>query len=355
MSYKYVLTSLHPEDRRRVDEGVKRALAKKIDYDMEYRALLPDGRVRWVLSKGRPFYDENERPVRLVGTVMDITERKKAVDALRTAREKLAQANEALEDKVAERTLKLKDAVAELEHFSYTITHDMRAPLRAMKAFAEILLEEAPDKLDPEHQEYLRRIMSSSLRMDHLIEDALNYSKIAREEFVLVPVDVDRLVHDMINSYPSFHLPAADVSIDGPLGRVLGTESGLTQCFSNLLNNAVKFVRPNQLPVVRIRSETRDEFIRFWVEDNGIGIPSEYQKKIFGMFQRLNNDYEGTGIGLALVAKVVDRICGRMGVESAENQGSRFWLEFKSCNDCPADYSISAEKACANSNESTGS
>jgi PAS domain S-box-containing protein len=251
-----------------------------------------------------------------------------------------------LEQRVGERTSKLQDALAELEHFSYTITHDMRAPLRAMKAFAEILVEELDSKLDLEHQDYLRRIMSSSERMDHLIQDALNYSKIARDEFILAPVDVEELLRDILNSYPTLQPPQAEISIEGKLPRLLGNEAGMTQSFSNLLNNAVKFVRPHETPRVRIWAEERGEFVRLWFEDNGIGIAPEYQERIFGMFQRLNHSYEGTGIGLALAQKVVERMCGRIGLESKLGQGCRFWLEFRPCEECAPDYTVPAEVIC---------
>jgi PAS domain S-box-containing protein len=239
-----------------------------------------------------------------------------------------------LENRVAERTTRLQEAVAELEHFSYTITHDMRAPLRAMRGFGEILIEEAQDALKPEHQEGLRRIMAAAARMDLLIQDALSYSKVVREELVLHPVDTLGLLRELIHSYPGFQPPKAQVHLDSSLPPVLGNEAGLTQCFSNLLSNAVKFVQQGQLPRVVISWEARGEHVRLWFEDNGIGIPLEYQERIFGMFQRLSKDFEGTGIGLALVRKVVDRMLGRVGVESAPGQGSRFWVELKNCEYC---------------------
>jgi signal transduction histidine kinase len=167
------------------------------------------------------------------------------------------------------------------------------------------------------------------------------------------------LLADMLKSYPEFQPPRAEVRLEGEFPRVLGNEAGLTQCFSNLLSNAVKFVPPGRPPCVRIRAErveglsgaecevrraesvtiqspqSKDQsgWVRIWFEDNGTGIPRGGEKKIFDMFRRMHgSDYEGTGIGLALVRKVMERMGGRVGVESEEGKGSRFWIELRTPN-----------------------
>lgn len=245
----------------------------------------------------------------------------------RRLKQELQQNNQRLDGLVKERTAELQDLVNELEHFSYTITHDLRAPLRAMHGFAGLLAEECMDTLNEQCREYLRRITTAAGRMDRLIMDALSYSKVVRHQMPMEPVDMGRLLHGMIESYPIFQLPKADVQIDGTLPAVMGNEAGLTQCLSNLLGNAVKFMPPGRTPIVRIRAERRGERVRVWCEDNGIGIPAEMQARVFVMFQRLSKDYEGTGIGLALVKKVVERMGGAVGVESEPGKGSRFWIE----------------------------
>ncbi len=242
-------------------------------------------------------------------------------------KQELQRTNTNLDRLVKDRTAELQELVNELEHFSYTITHDLRAPLRAMHGFAGLLAEECMGLLNEQSREYLKRITTAAGRMDRLITDALSYSKVVRHEMPMEPVDVKRLVAGMIESYPVFQAPKADVEIVGDLPPVLGNEAGLTQCFSNLLGNAVKFVPASTKPVVRIYSERRDGRVRFWCEDYGIGIPAELQARVFVMFQRLSKDYEGTGIGLALVKKVVDRMGGAVGVESVPGKGSRFWIE----------------------------
>ncbi len=234
-----------------------------------------------------------------------------------------------LERLVAERTAKLRELVGELEHFSYTITHDMRAPLRAVQGFAEVMTETCADCPEQEPKGFLRRIATSAKRMDSLIVDALNYSRTVRQELPLEPVDAGALLRGMLDSYPELQPSKAQVEIEGEIPPVMGNEAGLTQCFSNLLGNAVKFAKPGQRPQIRIRAERREGWVRIWVEDEGIGIPTSVQPRVFDMFSRGHQSYEGTGIGLALVRKVMDRMGGKAGVESEEGNGSRFWLDLK--------------------------
>jgi polar amino acid transport system substrate-binding protein len=266
---------------------------------------------------------------------------------LRKAKADLTRTNSDLEKVVAERTAKLQETVAELEHFSYSITHDMRAPLRAMQGFATILNEETADRLNEEHRDYLNRIGTVAGRMDQLITDALNFSKSVRQELAAERVDVVKLLRGILDSYPELHTSRAQIVVEGEIPAVRANVAGLTQCFSNLLGNAVKFVKPGEKPQIRIWAEQivapgpnpgknlvtgrRDEsvWIRIWVEDKGIGTSKEFQPRVFDMFQRESNDQEGTGIGLALVRKVTERMGGSVGVESVPGEGSRFWLMLK--------------------------
>jgi signal transduction histidine kinase len=243
--------------------------------------------------------------------------------------DELANKNLELEERVQERTARLRDTIGELEHFSYTITHDMRAPLRAMQAFGQILREEYSSILDGAGRDYLRRIVDSASRMDSLITDALNYSKVVQDELPLEPINPGALLQGIVDSYPQFQPPRAEIEIAGEFPAVTGNKAGLTQCFSNLLDNAVKFVEPGKEPRVRVWAEPLENVIRLWFEDNGIGIDPEQQQRVFVMFQRLSKQYEGTGIGLALVRKVVERMKGRVGFESEPGTGSRFWVELQ--------------------------
>ena len=231
----------------------------------------------------------------------------------------------------SERTAELHEMVQELEAFSYSIAHDMRAPLRAMQGFSEILRSEHSGQLDDEGKEYLRRIASAANRLDRLIQDVLSYTKVLRSPAPMQPLDLDRLARDIIATYPDWHPPRADVVIEGPLPSVIGNEAFLTQCLSNLVGNAVKFQPAGRHPHVRIWAEPRGDEVRIWVEDNGIGIESKNHKRIFGLFEQINapGQFEGTGVGLTIVRKAVERMSGTYGFDSSLGQGSRFWFQLK--------------------------
>ncbi|HVM50557.1 MAG TPA: PAS domain-containing protein, partial [Candidatus Acidoferrum sp.] len=349
---------VHPDDRDGVVAKLEEAWHQGHEFNAEYRIVCPDGSVRWLVDRGRGWYNPAGEATSIAGINVDITERKQAEQVL-------ARSAADLERLVRERTAKLHEMVAELEHFSYTITHDMRAPLRAMRGLAELLVEECGASLTGERGAYLRQIASSAERMDALITDALQYSLIVRGKFELEPVDADALLRGILESYPQFHPPNAQVRVANRLPVVLANKAGLTQCFSNLLGNAVKFVRPGQVPEVVVRAEPGGNgaarvqppapehaassplsawhlppgeapapapTVRICIEDKGIGIEREYQDKIWLMFQRLDKSYAGTGIGLALVRKAVERMGGRVGVESERGHGSRFWVELQQAN-----------------------
>ncbi len=244
----------------------------------------------------------------------------------------LRRANSDLDRVVKERTAELQELVNELEHFSYTITHDLRAPLRAMHGFAGLLAEECRTVLNEESREYLTRITTAAVRMDRLITDALSYSKVARKEMPMEVVDVAGLLRGMVDSYPIFQKPHAQIEIADNLPLVMGNEAGLTQCFSNLLGNAVKFVPPGRTPVVRITGRREGARVMLWCEDNGIGIPDAMHSRVFVMFQRLSKEYEGTGIGLTLVKKVVERMNGSVAIEPTGGKGCRFRVELNAAD-----------------------
>ena len=329
--------SVHPDDAGYVLGLVARA------YDCnlrevcagEFRILRPDGSIRWVAGRGRVLFDDSADPPaprKFVGVLSDITERKQAEESLRAIRDELARANSNLDRKVRERTAKLRETIAELEGFSYSLVHDMHAPLRAMLSYAEMLELTGP-ALGTEQSEILRKIKVGAVRMDQLVTDSLNYSKLLRQDIRLGPVDLSALIHDLVETYPNLHPSNTDISVEVTDVTVRGNPAALTQVFSNLLGNAVKFVAPGVHPRVRVWCEPSvtdslhpGSHVLIWIEDNGIGIPKDQQKKIFGMFQRLHRsgEYPGTGIGLALVRKSLDRIGGAICLDSEPGRGSRF-------------------------------
>ncbi len=267
-----------------------------------------------------------------IASILDVSERKRAEAALlqsdqelRSAQSKLLLHAADLETKVQERTAKLQDMVNEVQHISYAMVHDMRAPLRAMSAFVELMCE---SQITAEQtQDYGRRIRVAANRLDQLIQDSLRYTKLAHQEVAHGPVVLSTLILGLIETYPNLQGEQADIQIEGELPVVIGNEALLTQCFSNLLGNAVKFVSPGIKPLVRVQSEIRGNLGRIWVRDNGIGIPQHSHRRLFNMFQRIADNYEGTGIGLAIVRKVVERMNGQVGVESEAGRGSSFWVD----------------------------
>jgi signal transduction histidine kinase len=175
---------------------------------------------------------------------------------------------------------------------------------------------------------WLDRIWRSAERLDALIKDVLTYSRVAKEEIRLSGIDLENMIEEIIATDPEFQSPRARIFIEKPMHRVLGHEAYLMQCVTNLLSNAVKFVSDGVVPTIRIRSETFDRRVRVWFEDNGIGIDAAYHERIFQIFGQIypQNKFGGTGIGLAIVRKAVQRMNGEVGVDSGIDQGSRFWL-----------------------------
>jgi two-component system CheB/CheR fusion protein len=263
--------------------------------------------------------------------MQDVSQRKRVEAALAQAQHELEQHARGLEQIVGERTVALRETVRELEAFSYSISHDLRAPLRAMNNFSQILREHHAQQLDETGRDYLQRISTSAARLDRLIQDVLNYTRILRAQVPLTRIDMDKLLRELIQCYPDWQPPQVDIQIEGGLPPVQGHEGFLTQCVSNLLNNAVKFVTPGIQPRVRIWAEPRDSHVRINFQDNGVGITPDNGTRIFRMFERIHptDEYEGTGIGLTIVRKAMERMGGKVDFESEPGRGSKFWLELR--------------------------
>lgn len=316
VNYEIFLQGLHPDDRLTVQAKLQHALDPKSDgqYFAEYRVIGIEDRIqRWIEARGQAVFEKGAA-LRLGGTTIDITERK-------------AFENE-LERQVQERTITLQETIGELEAFSYSVSHDMRAPLRAMEGYAKALLADYRERLDAEAQHWLDRIIRSAQRLDFLIKDVLAYSRVAKEEIELSPVDLERLMEDILSITPEFQAPRAHITVEKPLHPVLGHQAYLTQCVTNLLGNAIKFVAAGVIPEIHVRSERLDGKVRVWFEDNGIGIDPAHHGRIFQIFGQVypQESYSGTGIGLAIVRKAAQRMNGEVGVESRLQEGSRFWL-----------------------------
>jgi PAS domain S-box-containing protein len=257
----------------------------------------------------------------------EIAERAKVEHELRVAKEQVGRHAENLESEVSVRTASLREALTQLEEFSYSVSHDLRAPIRAIAGYAQVLGEDHDHLLDEESRWLLGRIARSADHMARLVDDVLTLSRAASANVELTSIPLAPLVTRIIERHPSMQEPEASVRMELPHAAI-GDEALLTQALTNLLSNAVKFVGPGVRPEVAVRSERRDGRVRIVVEDNGIGLRPEHVDKLFGMFQRLptTSSYEGTGIGLALVRKAAERMGGKAGAEPLA-VGSRFWIE----------------------------
>ncbi len=319
----------HPEHVERVTERFKRALETWEAWEDTFPLRGKDGVYHWFLSRAFPLHDARGRITHWFGTNTDITELRDTHQALARAQAELREHAEKLEQTVAERTAELREANAELEAFCYSLSHDMRGPLRAIRSFTEFVIEDCRSGLSSTAKDYLEKVSGAARRLDRLIQDVLALSRVSRSRMDLGPVDVERLVRDIVHERPELQEPAAAVTVAGPLPKVKGHEALLTQIVTNLLGNAVKFVKRGEKPHVRVRGEVVGDKVRLWVEDRGIGIEKHALERIFALFGRNERaaEYEGTGIGLAIVRKAAERMGGRVGVESEPGKGSRFWVE----------------------------
>lgn len=261
----------------------------------------------------------------------EISRRKKVEEELRAVQERLRSHADDLEGQVSERTAKLREKIGELEAFSYSVSHDMRSPLRAMHGYADALLEDYASKLDATGEDYLNRIKRSALRMDLLIQDVLAYSRVAQGEVALQEIDLASVISDVIDNYPSLKAERARIVVPESFPKVLGHEAYLTQTVSNILTNGVKFVAEGTFPQIQISTSIEGDLAEVSFQDNGIGIAAEHRQRIFQIFGRVYSDkqYEGTGIGLAIAKKAVERMGGSIGVHSELGKGSRFFIRLK--------------------------
>jgi signal transduction histidine kinase len=217
---------------------------------------------------------------------------------------------------------------AELEAFSYSVSHDLRAPLRAIEGFTQAFIDDYGAKVDPAGLDYLNEVTAATRRMNRLVLDLLTFSRLSRIQFEMRPVSVAGAVRKAVGELPE---GADRVKVD-PIPtqmQVTAHEQTLIQVLTNLLGNAVKFHKPGIEPDVEVSAVRLRNCARISVRDNGIGIAPEHQERIFQVFERLHGqeEYPGTGIGLAIVKRGVQRMRGDLGLESAPGQGSTFWVE----------------------------
>jgi PAS domain S-box-containing protein len=316
------LECVHVDDRPMVNSAILTAYRNRTPFEFSHRTALPQA-YRILNCHGYVVCDQIGKPLKLVGTAQDVTE-------IKEAENRLSRLNEELEQRVLKRTQALQQSNRQMEAFCYSIAHDLRAPLRAMKGFGFALREDYESRLDAQGKEYIDRIVNAADRMDHLIQDLLDYGRLNTVDLPLGEVDAEHMLDDILQHMKQ-ELKTAHATVvrKEKIPALLAHPVPLEMAFANIIGNALKFVAAGTSPKIRIWPEDRGERVRIWIEDNGIGISEQYQQRIFEVFQRLHNNdvYPGTGIGLAIVAKGIDRIGGLVGVESEPGKGSRFWIE----------------------------
>lgn len=326
------LDIVHPDDREETALLWARAVAAGASYRIEHRLRDVAGNYHWFLSLALARQDQEGRVVQWVGTSTNIHALRRAYLELAEARAELRRHADRLESEVRARTASLREVNEELEAFTYSASHDLRVPLHHIHGFAQAILEDREAGLSPSGHANMRLILNAAERMDTLIKDLLAYSRLSRAEIVIEPTAVEPILHDVLAQHRgTIQAKHAAIHVDRPLPDVPADRVGLHQILFNLVGNALKFVPAGRGPEIRVRVEQREDRLRLWVEDNGIGIEKRHHEGVFRLFQRLHSsrDYAGTGIGLSLVKRAAERMGGVCGVESELGQGSRFWVDFQ--------------------------
>ncbi|MEX0834028.1 MAG: PAS domain S-box protein [Actinomycetota bacterium] len=310
-----------------------RAQAYGLLYNAGLRSLLtapmhadgkPFGNLTVYSTDAERFDDEHRKIIRELADQLAVAFQQTRL------RESLREHSQMLERRVAERTRELREINAELDSFSYSVSHDLRAPLRAMQGLTSALLEDYGDRLDETGKDFAARIVGAARRMDDMIRDLLSYSRLTRADIELSSVDLADVLNDVREQFSGeLQDRGGAVHVEEPLPLVRAHRPTLTHVLLNLLTNAVKFVEEGTAPMIEITAERSGPSVTLRVKDNGIGIAPEHQERIFGMLERLHgvDTYEGTGIGLAIVRRGAERMGGRVGVESRAGKGSTFWVE----------------------------
>ncbi len=308
VTYDLFLSYLHPEDRDHVDDTFNKA-SKENPISIDYRIILDNGEERVIHAQGEVSYNEENVRVRIKGTFQDITERKKAEKILELKLEELRRSNE------------------ELEQFAYVSSHDLQEPLRMISSYLQLLQRRYQGQIDDKADKYIYYAVNGAARMQNLINDLLEFSRVATKAKEPEPTDSEFVFNQVLSNLDFYIKQNKAVIHHYPLPEVLADNTQLAQIFQNLIANGIKF-HGEKVPKIHISAEKKEKEWQFSVQDNGIGIDPQYSEKIFEVFKRLHNkeEYPGTGIGLAICKKIVERHGGRIWVESELGKGSTFYF-----------------------------
>jgi PAS domain S-box-containing protein len=312
----------YPEDTPASAELIRSLLAgERTVYRLEKRYFHKSGSVIWGDVSSTLVRDTAGAPLHLITSVINITERK-------WAQEELLKLNRELEDRVLQRTVQLDASNKELEAFAYSVSHDLRAPLRAVDGFSRIILEEYAGKLDVEGNRLLNVVRDNTMKMDQLITDLLELSRTSRADIQISPVDMTKLTQTVFKEIASPEDQKAIKLSVAALPDAMGDFTLLRQVWRNLLGNAIKYSTPKEKRCIEVGGKTVKGENIYYVKDNGVGFNPEYTHKLFGVFQRLHksSEFEGTGIGLAIVQRIVHRHNGRVWAEGKVGEGATFYF-----------------------------
>lgn len=313
------LEHLHPEDRARVEAAVERHFSQRTCYDIEYRMRTADGSYRWFRARGQAVWDESGKVVRFAGATSDVM-------AQKLAGAEVGKLAARLEQCVQERTAELTAANRELEAFSYSVSHDLTAPLRSIDGFSRMLAEDYGGRLDERADGYISRIRAGTARMHRLIDDLLSLSRITRNEMRRETVDLSAIAQRIAAELEQ-SAPGRDVEfVIAPDMLAAGDPNLLAIALTNLLHNAWKFTARHEHARIEAGMTRDDGRSTYFVRDDGAGFDPHYASKLFSPFQRMHGvqEFEGTGIGLAIVHRIIQQHGGRIWAEAEPEKGATF-------------------------------
>lgn len=304
------------EDRPLLQEFLAKQREGRVG-EVEYRIRREDGSVRWIWDRAYPLKDPTGQVYRVAGVAEDVSRQKSMLEELQGA---LRRQEKSLEE--------LARSNRELEQFAYVASHDLKEPLRMVSSYVQLLEKQFRNKLSPDADEYIGYAVRGAHRMHEMINDLLAYGRLGRDTEGFHDVDAKQLLTEVLETFEDRIRESGAKVLQFPLPVVRGNPSQLRQVFQNLIGNALKFRRTERPPEIRISAVDRANFWQFEVADNGIGIETAYLTRIFIIFQRLHSKdaYPGTGIGLAICKKIIERHGGEIWAESRETQGASFFF-----------------------------